>query len=170
MSLDSKKRTIHAFFGTPAKKVKVEYDEFSAVSADDSKCVNNSVVIKSQDTKDIDKCPDFTEFSRHAAYPHPIANFPESILSNLDSLPASVGKVMNDQPDLDVLYFQPYVPIYLQREVFTFLRRELPFYRVEYDINRYGVTTHIKTPRYIGHREYSPRLMMHTSDTRQFSG
>ena len=49
---------------------------------------------------------------------------------------------------MDLLYFQPYVPKYLEREIFQFLRKELPFYRVEYNIRRGGVETHIKTPRY----------------------
>lgn len=55
---------------------------------------------------------------------------------------------MNDQLDLDLLYFQPYIPKYLEREVFQFLRSQLPFYRVEYKIKRYGVETDIRTPRY----------------------
>jgi hypothetical protein len=65
----------------------------------------------------------------------------------LASLPARPGRVINDQPDLDLLYFEPYIPSYIAKDLFRFLRQELPFYRVEYDINRSGVSTHIKTPR-----------------------
>ncbi|KAG6031683.1 hypothetical protein E4U41_007481 [Claviceps citrina] len=36
----------------------------------------------------------------------------------------------------------------MAKQLFEFLRAELPFYRVEYDIKRGGVQTHIKTPRW----------------------
>lgn len=55
---------------------------------------------------------------------------------------------MTDQPDLDLLYFEPYVPRSSARQLFEFLRSSLPFYRVEYDINRGGISTHIRTPRW----------------------
>lgn len=55
---------------------------------------------------------------------------------------------MNSEPDLDLLYFEPYLPPPTARELFRFLRSSLPFYRVEYDINRGGISTHIKTPRW----------------------
>jgi alkylated DNA repair dioxygenase AlkB len=66
----------------------------------------------------------------------------------LASLPSTVGKAINDQSDLDLLYFEPYIPKYLERKIFQFLRDELPFYRVEYKIKRYGVETDIRTPRF----------------------
>ena len=66
----------------------------------------------------------------------------------ISSLPARPGKVINDQPDLDLLYFEPFVPDYFAKYLFKFLRSELPFYRVEYDIRRGGFSTHIKTPRW----------------------
>jgi hypothetical protein len=56
---------------------------------------------------------------------------------------------MNDQADLDLLYFQPYIPKYLERQLFEFLRGQLPFYRVEYKIRRGNVETQIRTPRYV---------------------
>jgi hypothetical protein len=65
------------------------------------------------------------------------------------SLPARPGKSINDQPDLDLLYFEPYVSTYLAKDMFEFLRSELPFYRVEYSIKRGGVETHIRTPRLV---------------------
>lgn len=55
---------------------------------------------------------------------------------------------MTDQPDLDLLYFEPYLPRSSARELFEFLRSSLPFYRVEYDIKRGGISTHIRTPRW----------------------
>ena len=60
-----------------------------------------------------------------------------------------LSKEINDQPDLDLLYFEPFVPGYLAKPMFEFLRSELPFYRVEYDIKRGGISTHIRTPRYV---------------------
>lgn len=46
------------------------------------------------------------------------------------------------------MYFEPYIPPYLSKQLFRFLRSELPFYRVEYTIKRFGVETNIRTPRY----------------------
>lgn len=66
----------------------------------------------------------------------------------MSSLPATIGRVINDQPDLDLLYFEPYVPNYLAKDLFNFLRSNLPFYRVKYTIKRFGVETNINTPRY----------------------
>lgn len=63
-------------------------------------------------------------------------------------MPAVPGRAVDNQPDLDLLYFEPYVPGYLAKDVFTFLRAELPFYRVKYAIKRGGVETSINTPRY----------------------
>lgn len=56
-----------------------------------------------------------------------------------------MGRAINDQPDLDLLYFEPYIPRGTERVLFDFLRSQLPFYRVEYDINRAGVSTHIRS-------------------------
>jgi len=88
------------------------------------------------------------ESSHHPTYPHPIQCFLKSIETELKSLPSTIGRVINDQADLDLLYFEPYIPKYLEREVFQFLRKELFFYRVEYKIKRGGIETDIRTPRY----------------------
>ncbi|KAG5938632.1 hypothetical protein E4U53_007967 [Claviceps sorghi] len=85
---------------------------------------------------------------QHASYPHPITALPASLSKEISSLPASSGRHINDQPDLDLLYFEPYIPSYMAKQLFEFLRAELPFYRVEYDIRRGGIQTHIKTPRW----------------------
>ncbi len=90
-----------------------------------------------------------SQYSNHQMYPFPIAHFPDSITTTLKSLPSATGKEINDQPDLDLVYYQPYIPKSLERRVFEFLRDELPFYRVEYNINRGGTLTQIKTPRYV---------------------
>jgi hypothetical protein len=87
------------------------------------------------------------EFTNHPTYPFPIPCFSECISTTLKCLPSTIGKSINDQPDLDLLYFEPYIPKYLEREIFKFLRVELPFYRVEYKIKRGGIETQIRTPR-----------------------
>lgn len=86
--------------------------------------------------------------STHPTYPFPIPGFPLHIEKELSSLPATIGRGINDQLDLDLLYFQPYVPGYLAKDVFSFLRSELPFYRVKYTIKRGPTETQINTPRY----------------------
>ncbi|KAH6689153.1 2OG-Fe(II) oxygenase superfamily protein [Plectosphaerella plurivora] len=87
-------------------------------------------------------------FTTHQNYPFPIRDLPPAIAREMESLPARPGKEITDQPDLDLVYFEPYMPPYIAKEMFAFLRRELPFYRVEYKITRGGVPTQIRTPRY----------------------
>ena len=86
--------------------------------------------------------------SQHITYPFPISNFPTAIEQILDSdVPASPGREINDQPHLDLLYFQPFIPKSIEDAVFQFLRRELFFYRVRYKIKRGSIETDINTPR-----------------------
>ncbi|CAG8952188.1 hypothetical protein HYFRA_00000928 [Hymenoscyphus fraxineus] len=125
--MSAKKRTLDAFFKPPPKKARVNDTELSTSE--------NGAVEEIQ-------------YSHHQTYPFPISQFPKSLESELTSLPSTIGRTINDQADLDLLYFEPYFPKYLERQVFQFLRSKLPFYRVEYDINRGGVVTRIKTPRY----------------------
>lgn len=89
-----------------------------------------------------------TESSHHPIYPYSVPYLPTQIIEQLAEVPASEGKEINDQPDLDLLYFQPYIPKTVQEDLFEFLRRELFFYRVRYTIKRYGTDTQINTPRY----------------------
>ncbi|KJZ76574.1 hypothetical protein HIM_03910 [Hirsutella minnesotensis 3608] len=118
----SKKRTLDAFFASSPKRPKAQNCEAK------------------------DDVP--TDFSTHPQYPFPIAQLPPSMANEVASLPARPGRVIDDQPDLDLLYFEPYIPGYMARDLFEFLRAELPFYRVEYDIKRGGFSTHIRTPRW----------------------
>ncbi|PQE24656.1 hypothetical protein CJF32_00006928 [Rutstroemia sp. NJR-2017a WRK4] len=114
--MSTAKRTLDAFFKPPAKKARVSESGIKGEAAAAAE-------------------PE-REFTRHPQYPFPIPCFPQSISSELSSLPSTIGREINDQADLDLLYFEPYIPRYLERQVFQFLRSELPFYRVEYDINR----------------------------------
>ncbi|KAL4900231.1 hypothetical protein BDW74DRAFT_182985 [Aspergillus multicolor] len=87
-------------------------------------------------------------YTYHPSYPHPIASLPPSLTSALDNLSRAQSKSITNQPHLDLLYFHPLIPSPTARELFQFLRRELPFYRVQYSINRGGQTTQINTPRF----------------------
>lgn len=86
--------------------------------------------------------------SNHASYPFAIPHLPSSFSEQLGFAPAEEGKLMNDQLDLDLIYYQPYIPPSIAPGIFEFLRQELPFYRVQYNINRGGIQTQINTPRF----------------------
>ena len=89
-----------------------------------------------------------TRTSYHSTYPFPVPYLPSHIIDQLAQVPASEGRDINDQTDLDLLYFQPYIPKTVDKELFEFLRGKLFFYRVQYTIKRYGTDTQINTPRY----------------------
>lgn len=89
-----------------------------------------------------------TTASRHNSYPFPIPHLPVSFSEHLGFAPSAEGKAINDQLDLDLVYYQPYIPSSIATSLFTFLRQELPFYRVQYQIKRGSVTTQINTPRF----------------------
>ncbi|RGP76655.1 hypothetical protein FSPOR_86 [Fusarium sporotrichioides] len=122
----SKKRTLDAFFSPTVKKTKTE---LGTITPND--------LIEEEST-----------YSKHQFYPHPIKNLPTSLSKELATLPDQPGREINDQPDLDLLYFEPFITISVSRRLFEFLRAELPFYRVEYKIKRGGIETQIRTPRW----------------------
>ncbi|KAF3032781.1 hypothetical protein E8E11_001840 [Didymella keratinophila] len=84
----------------------------------------------------------------HASYPFPIPHLPASFKEQLGFAPAKEGVEMNDKLDLDLVYYQPYIPPAIAEGFFEFLRQELPFYRVQYTITRFGKKTDINTPRF----------------------
>ncbi|TLD12112.1 uncharacterized protein PgNI_02981, partial [Pyricularia grisea] len=102
-SIMSKKRTIDSFFGSSTKKQKTSN-------------IENEQLLKSE----------------HSTYPFPIIHLPHSISKELASYPAVPARAINNQPELDLLYFEPYIPPYVAKDLFDFLRSNLPFYRVEY--------------------------------------
>jgi alkylated DNA repair dioxygenase AlkB len=86
--------------------------------------------------------------STHTSYPFPIPHLPLPFAEQLYLAPAQEERLINDQPDLDLAYFQPYISTSVAGGFFDFLRQELPFYRVQYKISRGGVETLINTPRF----------------------
>ncbi|KIW04121.1 uncharacterized protein PV09_04931 [Verruconis gallopava] len=88
------------------------------------------------------------EKSIHPTYPFPIPHLPQHIVDRLNFGPDQEGKAINDRPDLDLMYFQPYIAKDIEKELFEFLRRELFFYRVRYTIKRGTLETQVNTPRF----------------------
>lgn len=86
--------------------------------------------------------------STHSTYPFPVPHLPPSIAETLNFVPATEAVVINDKPDLDLLYYQPFIPKEISRDLFDFLRSNLFFYRVKYTIKRGSVETPINTPRF----------------------
>ena len=89
-----------------------------------------------------------THKSSHATYPFPVPHLPTPFLEQMQFSPSEQGKLINNQPDLDLVYYQPYLDDSLASGIFDFLRQELFFYRVQYTINRGGMQTNINTPRF----------------------
>lgn len=94
--------------------------------------------------------------STHPTYPFPIPSLPKYLAENLG--PTKEPRVINDGVDLDLLCYEPYMAPSLARDYGEFLRRELPFYRVQYKINRFGKETEINTPRYTVSTLFPPEL------------
>ncbi|KAF2773325.1 hypothetical protein EJ03DRAFT_126098 [Teratosphaeria nubilosa] len=86
--------------------------------------------------------------SSRQTWPSTVPHLPLEIHDMLHFAPAAAGRIINDQPDLDLIYYQPYVPKDIQRDLFEFLRRQLFFYRVKYTVRRGSVETQISTPRF----------------------
>jgi hypothetical protein len=146
MSDSTRKRTLDAFFNPPARRVKIS-EGVSSSSKDESPAVDQVCFDPLHYYSPVNHVYQELVYTYHPTYPFPIPCFPESISSTFSSLPSTVGKVMNDQTDLDLLYFEPYIPKYLEKQIFQFLRKELPFYRVEYTIKRGDIETQVRTPR-----------------------
>ena len=125
----SKKRSLDNFF-TPTSQKKLRLTTQTTPAEVTSIDTSNTLV------------------SYHPTYPFSVSHLPPSFTEQLNQVPASQGKEINDQPDLNLLYFQPYIPPTTGKELFEFLRSALFFYRVQYTIKRYGSETQINTPRY----------------------
>ena len=125
----AKKRTLDSFFQLSSpKRARVESNSTAKLTSD---AETQSDVFRSD----------------HSTYPYPIPQFPSYIANALSEVPATDGQEINDQPNLDLLYFQPYIPKIIEKDLFEFLRKELFFYRVQYKIKRGPTETQINTPR-----------------------
>lgn len=128
------KRTLDAYL-KPARS--------STTDASSSKKLKETVS-PPEDTKEPSKPAD-----THPSYPFPIAALQSHISTALKTTaPARAPKEINNQPHLDLLYYEQFIPRPTADEYFKFLRRELPFYRVKYTIKRGPTETLINTPRY----------------------
>lgn len=84
----------------------------------------------------------------HPSYPFAITALQPHISAALKTGAPSRPKEIRNQPHLDLLYYEPFIPLPTADDYFKFLRRELPFYRVKYTIKRGPTETLINTPRY----------------------
>ncbi|KAF2172497.1 hypothetical protein M409DRAFT_63165 [Zasmidium cellare ATCC 36951] len=128
--MSKRNRTLDSFFGAPASK-KLKPEEVVTNKGEEEEATHLS-----------------NEVSSHSTYPFPLPDLPPDIRETLNFVPASDGQTINDRPDLDLLYFQPYIPKEIVRELYEFFRRELFFYRVKYTIKRGPTETQINTPRF----------------------
>jgi len=132
----SKKRTLDSFF-------------YPVQSKKPTVSIADSAVPDTTD-QEVTPAPEVTTGppSTHPTYPFPIAQLPPPLFEALTFCPASEARAINNQPDLDLLYYAPFIPTHIQRQFFYFLRTSLFFYRVTYQIKRGPLETTITTPRY----------------------
>lgn len=134
-------------------------DEPIELDTDDGEDVSSAQVVETLETIDGgDKTEGSTQKapSTHASYPGPIASLPTRLAGQLE--PSKPPRIVNDGVDLDLLCFEPYLASKIAQEYGSFIRRELPFYRVQYKINRFGKETEINTPR------FTVRISVHYRD------
>lgn len=137
------KRTLESFFkpvSPPSTEKRIKLDQSTGESpSPESK--PHSTDTRADESK--------VEPSNHPTYPIPILHLPSHIDVGIQhGTPARQARNINNQPHLDLLYFQPFLARQTANELFKFLRRELPFYRVQYSIKRGGIETSINTPRF----------------------
>lgn len=137
MTMSKRPRTLDSFFSPPPTKK-------SRASSEIPPALEENAQPNGQANGDRETL----ESSNHATYPFAIPHLPPEIVETLDFAPADEGRTINDHPDLDLVYYQPYIPKDIQRGLFEFLRRELFFYRVKYTIKRGATEMPINTPRY----------------------
>ncbi|KAJ9247943.1 hypothetical protein DTO195F2_8982 [Paecilomyces variotii] len=133
------KRTLHAFFKPSSSSPQAKKSRTDTTST-------GEIIPTSQKQEDDPAVP---PSSIHPTYPFPIAALDSSLSTSLSlDTPSNPPKHINNQPHLDLLYFQPYIPHRTAQQLFLFLRRNLPFYRVKYTIRRGSTETIINTPRF----------------------
>ncbi|KAK0354084.1 hypothetical protein LTS02_008314 [Friedmanniomyces endolithicus] len=134
--MSKRPRTLDAFFAPPpAKKQHID----PSPSEDGKPTTNPPLALLEAEQQ---------PQSTHPTYPFPIPHLPHSLTSPLPSTPTTSPIVMNTHPDLDILYYKPYLPLTTAKTLFHHLRRSLPFYRVKYSIKRGALDTSVTTPRF----------------------
>jgi len=91
------------------------------------------------------------QFDTHPTYPFPIPHLPPETSISIASSPSThpnAAKPITHLPHLDLLYYDAYLDARTSRAYGEFLRRELPFYRVEYQVTRFGKVVDVRTPRF----------------------
>lgn len=131
------KRTLDGFFKPPpAKKPRIEELKQIQQNRQNSESEDGEEIIRDQKN------------TSHATYPWPVPFLTPSVYEEVSMLVTAEGRAIIDQPNLDLLYYQPFIPKAVERDLFNFLRSELFFYRVKYTIQRFGKETQINTPRF----------------------
>lgn len=141
------KRTLDSFFSPTTKKIKQSTQDVLDHGPSQQKEIKASQALVADASHH--SLPKSISTTSHATYAFPIADLPSTISEELDELLLTAsGKMIKNQPHLDLLYFEPLIPRSVADELFQFLRSALPFYRVKYTINRFGKSLDINTPRY----------------------
>ena len=136
--MSKRSRTLDSFFACPpTKKSRAEGNDGNSGANDISE--DQHLDVSGVDT---------AMLSAHSTYPYAIPHLPIEVFNVLNFAPEAEARVINDQPDLDLVYYQPYVPKDAHRALFDFLRLNLFFYRVKYMIKRGTLETQINTPRF----------------------
>lgn len=149
----SKRGALDAFF-QPNKKPKVaelprppsfiETSDSIASHAQADSTTKSSPKHENDDNSD----PPHEPFSTHYTYPFPVPSLPTSLHTELSTCPPKPARHIASHPDLDLLYYEPFLPRPAAKSLFNHLRSSLFFYRVTYPIKRGPVETIINTPRY----------------------
>ncbi|KAI1489539.1 DNA repair family protein-like protein [Biscogniauxia mediterranea] len=155
MSNRKRTRTIDSFFMSSSSLTTKKPRTSANPGIQEQEC--DEIVLKKNDNKTDNHQ---TSYSSHPTYPFPIPHLPSSISHalrpSIGTTPSSsLGRPITDtDTDLDLLYFEPFIPRPASWQLFEFLRASLPFYRVEYDIARPSPLSsqkqkqRIRTPRW----------------------
>lgn len=127
-SASTKKRTLDGFFSPMSQK-----------KARVAETITTTEPVPPESSNQLLSC--------HSEYPFPIPHLASRVSDQLSPSAAAEGRKINDQPDLDLLYFEPFVSKSVQLDLFDFLRGELFFYKVQYKIKRGPTETQVTTPR-----------------------
>ncbi|GAD93140.1 DNA repair family protein [Paecilomyces variotii No. 5] len=138
------KRTLDAFF-KPSPAAKKSRTDITSTSTSIRTTHDQTPAIEKKEKQEQTSPPS----SVHPTYPFPIPALDSSLSASLSlHTPSKPPKHINDQPHLDLLYFQHCIQPKAAQELFLFLRRSLPFYRVKYTIRRGPTETIVNTPRF----------------------